>query len=197
VRSKPFIVAVIVIVLLVMSGCAGCVVRNGLVAAEEEVKSEWANVQSAYQRRADLVPNLVRTVERAETFDRGLVHSLESVQTRAGEMRLSPDDATNPALLAEYDALQTEVRTSLDNLLAVTNTSESLRSIEAFRDLQDQIEGSENRINVARRDYNGAVAAYNARIRRFPANVVASLSGLESRPHFQADDGAENPPRVD
>lgn len=196
-RSKPFIAAIIVVVLLVMSGCAGCAVRNRLVAVEEEVKSEWANVQSAYQRRADLVPNLVRTVERAETFDRELVLALQIVQTRAGEMRLSLDDASNPASLAEYGALQNEVRASLDRLLEVTNTSESLRSIEAFRDLQDQIEGSENRINVARRDYNEAVAVYNARIRRFPANVVASLSGLDPRPHFQADDGAENPPRVD
>lgn len=164
------------------------------MAAEEAVKSEWANVESAYQRRADLIPNLVRTVERAEQFDRTLLESLEGAETRE-PIRLTEADLLNPARLAEFDAAQDEIGSSLDRLLA--GAPEELRSVEAFRDLQDQIEGSENRINYARRDYNEAVEAYNSRVRRFPTNVVAALTGFDARPPFEADPGAENPPHVE
>lgn len=196
-RSKETIILAIVVLLLFVGGCSGCRVRNGLVAAEEAVKSEWANVESAYQRRADLIPNLVRTVERAESFDRSLVESLRGVQERNGALRLSEGDTRDAARLAEYGAAQDELGSSLDRLLVATQASSELRSIEAFRDLQDQIEGSENRINFARRDYNEAVEQYNSRVRRFPTNIVAAVTGFDPRPAFEADAGAEDPPRVE
>ena len=196
-RSKETIILAIVVLLLFVGGCSGCRVRNALVAAEEAVKSEWANVESAYQRRADLIPNLVRTVERAESFDRSLIESMQGVQERSGALRLTEADLRDASRLAEYGVAQDEVGSSLHRLLDVSQASEELRSVETFRDLQDQIEGSENRINVARRDYNEAVEQYNSRVRRFPTNIVAAMTGFEPRPPFEADAGAEDPPRVE
>jgi LemA protein len=196
-RSKETIILAIVVLLLFVGGCSGCRVRNALVTAEEAVKSEWANVESAYQRRADLIPNLVRTVERAESFDRGLIESMQGVQQRSGALRLTEAELLDASRLAEYGAAQDEVGSSLHRLLDVSQASEELRSVEAFRDLQDQIEGSENRINFARRDYNEAVEQYNSRVRRFPTNIVAAVTGFDPRPAFEADAGAEDPPRVE
>src|SRR5690606_34096174 len=113
-RSKETIILAVVVLLLFVGGCSGCRVRNTLVAAEEAVKSEWANVESAYQRRADLIPNLVRTVERAESFDRSLLESLEGLDAGSGPIRLTEADLRDPDRLAEFDAAQDEVGSSLD-----------------------------------------------------------------------------------
>ncbi len=196
-RSRELIIIGVVLLLLLAGGCVGCGARNGLVTAEEEVKSEWANVQSAYQRRADLIPNLVRTVERAEDFDQSVIASLESVQQRVGSIQLSAEDLSDAARLSEYAAAQQQIGASLDDLFDMTGGSDALRSVEAFRDLQDQIEGSENRINYARRDYNAAVERYNAKVRRFPMSIVAAVTGFSPRAQFEAAPGADQPPRVD
>lgn len=195
-RSKEAIGLAILALVIVVLGVAGCGVRNGLVAAEEEVKSAWGNVESAYQRRADLIPNLVRAVERAEVLDRELVASLESAQSRVSAAGSPGTGSPDRARLAEYGSAQRELEVSLDRLLETVSGSDALRSVEAFRDLQDQIEGSENRINFARRDYNDAVRRYNARVRRFPTSVVAALTGFDTQPPFEADEGADEPPVV-
>ena len=196
-RSREFIIIGVVLLLLFAGGCAGCGVRNGLIAAEEEVKASWANVESAYQRRADLIPNLVRTVERAEDFDQGLLETLETVRSQAGSVRLSESESRDADRLSEFGSAQRRVGETLSRLFALTGESPALRSVDAFRDLQDQIEGSENRINFARRDYNEAVQKYNNKVRRFPTSLVAAISGFDPRPPFEADAGADQPVRVD
>lgn len=196
-RSKEAIILAVAVLLLFAAGCAGCGVRNGLVEAEEEVNSAWANVEAAYQRRADLIPNLVRTVERAESFDRGVIASLEEAQQQASAVSGPGAGGAASGDFSAYGEAQAALGASLDAALEQLAGESGLRSVEAFRDLQDQIEGSENRITFARRDYNEAVGAYNARVRRFPTSVVAALTGFDPRPQFGADAGADSAPRVD
>ena len=192
-RSKGFIGVVLIAVLVLAAGCAGCRVRNSLVEKQEEVARSWADVQSKYQRRANLIPNLVSTVRRAESFDREIIESVTAAEERvrnvSGE-NLSSDQ------VKDYLAAQRELGSSLGRLLDQSKDSPQLATVEAFRSLQDQLEGTENRISVAHRDYNKAVADYNSRIRRFPTNVVAVLTGFKAITPFEAEPGAERAPAV-
>ncbi len=192
-RSKEAIILAVVVLLLFAAGCAGCGVRNSLVEAEEEVNSAWANVEAAYQRRADLIPNLVRTVERAESFDRDALAALEEARQKASSVTAPGSGGA----LSDYGEAQAALGASLGAALDQLGSASGLRSVEAFRDLQDQIEGSENRITFARRDYNAAVSEYNARVRRFPTSIVAALTGFDTRAQFEAEAGADSPPRVE
>ncbi len=195
-RSKGTITLVIVVLLVAFAGCAGCGTYNGLVSLDEGVERSWADVESQYQRRADLIPNLVNTVKGAADFEQETLESVTSARARATSITITADDLGNPEKMQEYMAAQQQLGQSLGRLLAVAENYPQLRATEAFRDLQAQLEGTENRINVARRDYNGAVQGYNTAVRRFPANLIAGMFGFDRRTPFEADEGADRAPEV-
>ena len=169
---------------------------NGLVNNRENVQKTFANVQTQYQRRADLIPNLVNTVKGAANFEQSTLTQVTEARAKATSIQIDPSKAT-PAQLQQYQNSQGELSQALGRLLAVTENYPELRATEAFRDLQAQLEGTENRITVARKDYNDASAGYNARIQRFPTNITAGIFGFDKFPYFQAESGAQNAPTVD
>lgn len=195
-RSKGTIALVIFVVLAGLAGCASCGTYNGLVALDETVERSWADVETQYQRRADLIPNLVNTVRGAADFEQETLESVTAARSRATSITITADDLGDPRKMQEYMAAQQQLGQSLGRLLAVAENYPQLRATEAFRDLQAQLEGTENRINVARRDYNGAVQGYNTAVRRFPANLIAGVFGFDRRTPFEAEAGAEQVPEV-
>ena len=195
-RSKGAIVLVVILLLIGFAGCAGCGTYNGLVSLDETVDRAWADVETQYQRRADLIPNLVSTVKGAADFEQETLESVTAARARATSISITADDLDDPQKMQSYMEAQQELGRSLGRLLAVAENYPQLRATEAFRDLQVQLEGTENRINVARRDYNRAVQTYNTGVRRFPASVVASVFGFERKTPFEADPGAEDVPEV-
>jgi LemA protein len=184
----------VVIGIVVFSGVG---TYNDLVAQEESLNRSWADVETQYQRRADLIPNLVNTVQGAADFERETLEAVTNARARATSINLSADDLSDPAKVQEFMAAQESLGGALGRLLVVAENYPQLRATEAFTTLQDQLEGTENRINVARRDYNAAVAAYNTRVRRFPASLVAGMMGFERRTPFEAQGGAEKAPQVE
>ncbi len=196
-RSTGSIVLVVILLLVGFAGCAGCGTYNTLVGQQEEVNKSWAQVESQYQRRADLIPNLVNTVRGTANFERETLESVTNARARATSINLNADDLNDPAKVAQFQQAQGELSSSLGRLLVTVEAYPELRATEAFRDLLTQLESTENRIQVARRDYNTSVQQYNTDVRRFPAALFAGLMGFDTRVPFQADEGAQNAPEVD
>ncbi len=196
-RSTGTIALLVILLLVAFAGCTGCNTYNRLVEEDERVEQAWADVQSQYQRRADLVPNLVNTVRGAADFERGTLESVTEARARATSINLSVDDLSDPEAMQRFQDAQSELGGALSRLLAVSENYPELRATEAFRDLQVQLEGTENRIATARRDYNGAVQVYNTGVRRFPTNIIAGITGFDRRIPFEADEGAQQAPTVD
>jgi LemA protein len=196
-RSKGTIVLLLIVLLVGFAGCAGCGTYNSLVQAQENVTRAWGDVETQYQRRADLIPNLVNTVRGAADFERETLESVTEARARATAINLTADDLSDPERVRQYQEAQAQLGGALGRLLAVAENYPELRATEAFRDLQAQLEGTENRINVARRDYNQSVQAYNTQVRTFPAALFAGLFGFDTRTPFEADPGAEQAPTVE
>jgi len=195
-RSKGTIVLLIVVLLVGFAGCAGCGSYNSLVGQDELVSQAWGDVQTQYQRRADLIPNLVNTVKGAADFEKTTLEAVTNARSRATGITLSSDDLKDPAKVQQFMQAQQELGGALGRLLVVAENYPQLRATDAFRDLQAQLEGTENRITVARRDYNEAVRQYNTSVRRFPASIIAGLFGFGRRTAFEATAGSENAPTV-
>ena len=193
-KSSNIILIVILAAILVLGGC-GCGQYNGLVQQDEVVKNSWANVQSEYQRRTDLIPNLVNTVKGEANFEQGTLTQVIEARASATQMRVNPDDLT-PENMQKFQQAQGQLSQALGRLLMVTENYPNLRANDAFRNLQTQLEGTENRIKVARNDFNGAVATYNTQVRKFPGNLFAGMFGFRPRPPFEAEAGAERAPEV-
>ena len=168
---------------------------NGFVNKEERVRSAWSNVETQYQRRADLIPNLVNTVKGYAAHESQTLNEVTEARTRATSINLSAEDLT-PERLAEYQQAQAGVRSALGRLIAVAENYPDLKANRNFLELQAQLEGTENRISVARQDFNGAAEAYNRTVRRFPTNLVAGVFGFERKPYFEAAEGTESAPQV-
>ena len=168
---------------------------NGLVGQRESVNKSFANLQSQYQRRADLVPNLVNTVKGASNFEQETLTAVTDARAKATQITIDPSNAT-PEQLAQYQQSQGELSQALGRLLAVSENYPELKAVAAFQDLQVQLEGTENRIAVARGDFNEVASGYNARIKSFPTNITAGIFGFDAFPYFEADEGAENAPSV-
>lgn len=196
-RSTGTIAILVVVLLVLFAGCAGCSTYNSMIASEESVEQSWADVETQYQRRADLIPNLVNTVRGAADFEQETLESVTEARARATSINLTADDLSDPAKVRAFQEAQSQLSGALSRLLAVSENYPQLRATESFRDLQVQLEGTENRINVARRDYNGSVREYNTQVRRFPANIFAGIFGFDRRTPFEADEGAEEAPTVD
>lgn len=193
-KSKWLIPGIIIgaILLLAMIVVGG---YNGLVGQRESVNKTFANLQAQYQRRADLVPNLVNSVKGAANFEKSTLTDVTNARAKATSITIDPSKAT-PEQLAQYQQAQGQLSQALGKLLAVTENYPDLKATAAFRDLQTQLEGTENRITVARKDYNDITATYNARIQTFPTNITAGLFGFKQFPYFQADTAAQKAPTV-
>lgn len=196
-RSTGSIALLIIVLLLGFGGCAGCNTYNSLVGLDENVENAWGNVQTQYQRRADLIPNLVNTVKGAADFERETLESVTNARANATSINLTADDLSDPAKMQAFQEAQAQLTGALSRLIAVSENYPQLRATDSFRDLQAQLEGTENRITVARRDYNNAVQSFNTSVRRFPSNIFAGLFGFERRTPFEADPGAEQAPTVE
>lgn len=186
----------ITIVIVVILGFWGCGKYNGLVKEDTATQTAWANVQSAYQRRADLIPNLVNTVKGEANFEKSTLESVIQARASATQIKVDPADLT-PEKLQQFQEAQGQLSQALGRLLAVSENYPTLRANDAFRGLQAQLEGTENRINVARNDYNTAVQSYNTSVRTFPNNIIAGVAGFKAKAPFQAEAGADKAPKVE
>lgn len=171
-------------------------VYNGLVVQQEEVETAWAQVENQYQRRIDLIPNLVATVKGYATHEQETLQGVIDARAKATQVTVDPTNAT-PEQLAAFQAAQGELSQALGRLLAVAESYPDLKANENFRDLQQQLEGTENRIAVARQNFNDAARKYNTEIRRFPKNIIAGAFGFERKPYFEAEEGANKAPKVE
>lgn len=168
---------------------------NGMVANDEAVTTAWAGVESQYQRRSDLIPNLVNTVKGYAAHEKGTLEGVVEARAKATQVTVSADNLT-PERFAEFQKAQGELSAALGRLMRITENYPQLRANENFSELQAQLEGTENRINESRLRFNEAVQEYNLSIRRFPGNIFASLFGFEKRDKFEAADGTEQAPEV-
>ena len=170
-------------------------VYNNFVAAEEEVESAWSQVENQYHRRADLVPNLVATVKGYAAHEQETLEGVVEARAKATQIEIDPATAT-PEQLAAFQAAQGELSQALGRLLAIAENYPDLKANENFRDLQAQLEGTENRIAIARQLFNESARTYNTKIRRFPNNIIAGICGFAKKPYFEAEEGAAKAPQV-
>ena len=194
---KKIVLSLLLIAVLVVA--LGAVMSvgdyNDLVALDESVNGAWSQVENVYQRRADLIPNLVATVKGAAGFEQETLQAVVEARAQVGQTTI--DGPPTAEQLASFEATQGALSSALSRLLVVVERYPELKATQAFRDLQVQLEGTENRIAVERRRFNEAARLYNTARRRFPTNLVAGLLGFESRPYFEADEGAADAPTVD
>jgi LemA protein len=196
-------IVVVVVILLVLGVLALTLVAiaggsyNRLVKLSQAVDSQWAQVQNVYQRRADLVPNLVATVSGAANFEKSTLTEITAARASVGQVKLDPNTApTDPAKLAAFESAQGQLSSALSRLLVVVERYPDLKATEGFRDLQASLEGTENRISVERRDFNTTVQTYNTAIKSFPTFLYAGICHFYEKPYFTATAGAETPPKV-
>lgn len=192
--TKSIVLIIIVAFILLIGGC-GCNGYNSLVKQDVAVQKAWSNVQSDYQRRADLIPNLVNTVKGEANFEQTTLQNVIQARASATQIRVNPEDLT-PEKLQQFQAAQGQLSQALGRLLMVSENYPNLRANDAFRGLQAQLEGTENRIKVSRNDFNQAVADYNVRVRSFPMNLFSGMFGFKPKEGFQAEAGAERAPEV-
>lgn len=191
-KAKVWIV--VLIVLAVLGMWMGST-YNKLVKAEEKVNSAWAQVENVYQRRADLIPNLVNTVKGAADFEQSTLTSVIEARAAATQVKISPENLTAESL-AQFEQAQGQVGSALGRLMVTVERYPDLKATQNFQDLQSQLEGTENRISVERKNFNEVVRVYNTRLRRFPTNLMAGMFGFEKKPYFAAQPGAETAPEV-
>jgi LemA protein len=168
---------------------------NGFVLAQEEVGRAWSDVESTYQRRNDLIPNLVETVKGYATHEKDVLLGVTEARSRVGQVKISADSLT-PEAIQKFQQAQQGLSGALSRLLVVAERYPDLKANQNFLDLQAQLEGTENRINVARSRFNEAARAYNTKVRSFPGNFLAGAFGFGPKPYFEAEKGAEKAPKV-
>jgi len=185
----------IAVLFMVASSFNGCG-YNSLVSSEENIKSAWAQVENQYQRRADLIPNLVKTVEGAADFEKSVLTEVTEMRSKVGQTKLNVDDLNDPEKFQQYQQAQDKLSSALSRLLVVTENYPSLKANESFLQLQSQLEGTENRISVERKKFNEAVQTFNTSVRSFPTIITAKLFGFKEKPYFKGKEGSENAPDV-
>ncbi len=193
-NTRNLVLIVVVLFIVILGGCS-CSGYNSMVKLDENVKAKWANVQSDYQRRSDLIPNLVNTVKGAANFEQETLTKVVEARAKATSVQIDPSNLT-PEKIAEFQQAQAGVTSSLSRLLAVVENYPDLKATANFQDLQKQLEGTENRIKVSRNDFNSAVQEYNTTVRRFPNVIFAGLFGFKAKEGFKADPGADKAPEV-
>ena len=191
--KKGLIIGIIAVIVIIGAWAASA--YNSMVDVQEKATTELANVQSAYQRRADLIPNLVETVKGYAKHEQETLENVINARSKATQVTLDAATLT-PEKLKEFQEAQGELGSALGKLIAIQENYPDLKANENFRDLQVQLEGTENRINEARNTFNGVVQNYNTYIRKFPKNILAGIFGFNTMDKFQADAGAEKAPQV-
>lgn len=192
-KNFVWIAILIGLIVLVVMGFSS---YNGLVEKEEGVSTAWSQVENQYQRRADLIPNLVSTVKGYAAHEQETLQSVIEARSKATSTTINADQM-DEAALARFQRSQDALSSALSRLMIVVEKYPDLKANENFRDLQNQLEGTENRITVARQDFNNVAKAYNTSIRKFPTSIVAAIAGFEKRPYFSAQEGSEVAPQVD
>ena len=192
-KNLGWIIPVGIIVVLVMWAIGG---YNGMVKMDEQVQNKWANVETQYQRRADLIPNLVSTVKGYAKHEQQTLEDVVKARSEATQLKVDAVYFT-PEKLAAFQKAQSGVSSALGRLLAVAETYPDLKANQNFLELQSQLEGTENRITVARKDFNDAAKSYNQSIRQFPKNILAGMFGFEKKSYFEAEAGSEKAPKVE
>lgn len=193
--KKNTIILISVIVVLVISFFWAISGYNSLVTLRENVNSQWANVESQYQRRSDLIPNLVQTVKGYATHESSTLEGVVTARAKATQVTIDPKNLT-PEKLQEYQAAQGQVSSALGKLLMITENYPDLKANQNFLELQAQLEGTENRISVERNRFNDVAKSYDITIQRFPKSIIASLFGFKEKPYFEAEKGTEKAPSV-
>lgn len=191
-KHLGWIIAGAIVVVIVLWAISG---YNGMVSMDEKVENQWSNVETQYQRRADLIPNLVNTVKGYATHEQQTLQNVVKARSEATQVKVDPTNLT-PEKMAEYQKAQGNISTAIGRLLMVAENYPDLKANENFKELQSQLEGTENRITVARKDFNDSAKEYNTAIRRFPKNILASIFGFEKKAYFEAESGAEKAPEV-
>jgi LemA protein len=195
-KMKTGWVVLIVIVLIVLIG--GCSLKNGynnVVTSSQDVQSKWGQVENQYQRRADLIPNLVNTVKGVANFEKSTLTAVIQARASATQIKVDASDLS-PAQIQKFQQAQGQLTQALGRLMVVSERYPQLQADQNFTLLQTQLEGTENRIAVARMDFNNAVQTYNTQIQSFPMNLFAGMFGFKQKGYFQAEAGAQNAPKV-
>jgi len=187
-----WLVVIIVAVILVLWGVK---TNNRMVTAEENVSKAWGNVENAYQRRADLIPNLVETVKGVADYEKSTLEAVVEARAKATQTTLDASDLTEENMAA-FQAAQDNLSQTLGRLMVVLERYPELKATESFKELQAQLEGTENRISVERNKFNEAVQPYNSMVRKFPASIVAKIAGFDKKAYFQAAEGSDKAPQV-
>jgi LemA protein len=197
-RTLAITLGVIGAIVLVILLCVGWGVStyNRIVSAEEGVKAGWSQVENQYQRRYDLIPNLVETVKGYAKQEKEVLEGVTNARSRVGQLSVTPEVLNDPKAFAKFQQAQDGLSSALSRLLVVTENYPQLKSNENFLTLQQQLEGTENRISVERKRFNETVQSFNTMIRRFPASFIASMSGFKEKSYFSAVAGAEQAPKV-
>ncbi|MGP1435567.1 MAG: LemA family protein [Phocaeicola sp.] len=189
---KKTVILIIVLAVIAMWGISQ---YNGLVTGQESVNTAWSNVENQYQRRADLIPNLVNTVKGYAEHEKGTFEAVVETRSKATSIKIDANNLTEEKL-KEFQAAQGDVTNALSRLIAISENYPELKANENFKELQTQLEGTENRIAVERRNFNEAARTYNTTIRQFPRNIIAGIGGFNARPYFEAAEGSEKAPEV-
>ena len=191
-KTKSLGLIIVVVLLLILGGC-GCNSYNGLVKGDQSVQTAWSNVETNYQRRTDLYNSVVKTIQGSANFEKSTLQAVIDARAKATSVHV---DINDPNSLAQYQQAQGQLQSAFGRLLAVAEAYPQLQTTQAFRDFQTQIEGTENRIGVARRDYNSAVQSYNLQVRSFPNNIFAGFFHFQPKTPYKADAGSEKAPDI-
>lgn len=191
-KNLGLVITIAIVAVVLIWGVSG---YNRLVSMDEGVQNKWADVETQYQRRADLIPNLVNTVKGYAAHEKETLEGVVKARSEATSVKVDPENMTAEQM-AQYQKAQNGVSSALSKLLLVVEKYPDLKANQNFLELQSQLEGTENRITVARRDFNGAAKEYNTAIRKFPKNILAGMFGFEKKAYFEAQEGAEKAPEV-
>lgn len=191
-NSKTITLIVVLGVILLLGGC-GCGKYNGLVQGDQSVKNSWSNVETQYQRRTDLYNSVIKTIEGSANFEKSTLKEVVDARSKATSVTVDIDD---PASLEKYQQVQGQLQGAFSRLMAIAEAYPDLKTTQAFQNFQTQIEGTENRINTSRVDYNGAVNGYNLSVKTFPNNIFAGMFGFKEKAYYKADPGSDKAPDV-
>ena len=191
-KTRNLGLIIIVFLIVVLAGC-GCNSYNGFVKGDQAVQNAWSNVETNYQRRTDLYNSVVKTIQGSANFEKSTLQAVIEARARATSVHVDVNDSTS---MARFQQAQGQLQGAFSRLLAVAEAYPQLQTTQAFRDFQAQIEGTENRISIARRDYNTQVNDYNLRVRTFPSNMFAGMFGFHSKAYYKADIGSEKAPDI-
>lgn len=193
--KKGLIVILVILAIVLIGGCQACNLNNSMVTLETNVEAKWGEVENQYQRRSDLIPNLVNTVKGAADFEKSTLTDVINARASATQIKLDPKDLS-PEKIQEFQQAQGQLSQALGRLMVVSERYPQLTATKNFSDLQVQLEGTENRITVARKNFNEAVQEYDTKIRKFPNNIMAGWFGYKEKGMFKAEAGAEKAPTV-